>query len=95
MSLTVNYFKKYVQKVKKNYLFASIHSQKWYNLTWLCNCPKFNLYHLQEISTGFKMVELTPKLGMSIPLPTKFLLMKYFVFTPTLVSETHNAIRSP
>ena len=51
---------------------------KWYNLTWPCNSPKFNLHHLQEISTGFKMIVLTPKVGMSIPLHTKFLVMKYF-----------------
>ena len=51
---------------------------KWYNLTWPCNSPKFNLYHLQEISTGSTMIVLTPKVGMSIPLHTKFLVMKYF-----------------
>ena len=48
------------------------------DFTWLCNSPKFNFYRLQKISTGFKMVVLTPKLGMSIPLHTKFLVMKYF-----------------
>ena len=78
MLLPVNYSKKIVQKVKKKCLFASIHSKKWYNLTWPCNSPKFNLYHQQKKSTGFKMVVITPKLGMSIPLHTTFLLMKHF-----------------
>ena len=63
---------------KKNCLFASIKLWKWYNLTWLCNSPKFNLYHLQGISIGFKMVVLTPILGTNIPLHTKYLVMKYF-----------------
>ena len=50
---------------------------KWYDLAWPCNSPKFNLYHLQKTSTGFKMVVITPKSSMSLPLLTKFLPTKY------------------
>ena len=41
-------------------------------LTWLRIGQKFNLHHLQEISTGFNMAALTPKLGIGISLNTKF-----------------------
>ena len=77
MSFPANNSKKYVQKVKvlSLCLYSFI---KWYDLTWPCNSPKFNLYHQQKISTGFKMVVLTSKFGMGIPLHTKFLLTKYF-----------------
>ena len=57
MSFLANYCKKYVQKVEI-LSFYLILSQKWYDLTWPCNSPKFNFYHLQKISTGFKMVVL-------------------------------------
>ena len=31
----------------------------WCDLTWPHKSPKFNLHHLRDISTGFKMVVLT------------------------------------
>ena len=37
---------------------------KLLDLTWRCKSPKFNLYHLQKTSTGFKKAMLTPKWGM-------------------------------
>ena len=57
---------------------ASILSEKWYDLTWHCNSSSFNLHRPQKISTGFKMVVLTPKLSMGIFLHAKYLLTKYF-----------------
>ena len=33
----------------------------WRDLPWPCKSPKFNLHHLGNISTGFKMAVLTPK----------------------------------
>ena len=38
---------------------------KWRDITWPRKSPKFNLHHLQKISTGFKMAVLTLKSGMS------------------------------
>ena len=46
--------------------------EKWRNLTWSAIGSKFNLHHLQELSTGFKMLVLTPKLDIGINLSTKF-----------------------
>ena len=34
------------------------------DLAWPRKSPKFNLHHLQNISTGFKMAVLTPKSGI-------------------------------
>ena len=48
MSFLANYSKKYVKKKEKYFFFASVLLQKWYDLTWPYNIPKFNSYHLQK-----------------------------------------------
>ena len=45
------------------YPFSKI-AVKWRDLTWRPESPKFNLHHLQKISTGFKMAVLTSKSGI-------------------------------
>ena len=47
-------------------------SEKWHDLTWFRIDPKFNLYHLQEISAGFKMAVLTLKSGISLDLTVSY-----------------------
>ena len=42
-------------------------SEKQGYLAWPRIGPKFNLHHLQKISTRFKMAVLTPKSGISLP----------------------------
>ena len=58
-----------------DFLFASILSEKWLDLTWPCNSPK--QHHLQKIPTGFKMAVLTLKFGMTL-FHAKFLMTNYF-----------------
>ena len=66
MSFLASYSKKYVLKVKILYPcvypFSKI-AVIWRDLTWPRQSPKFNLHHLRNTSTGFKMAVLTLKLG--------------------------------
>ena len=77
MSFPANYSKKYVQNVKiLSLCLYSFMKMVWFNLA-------LQQYKVQPVppteqSTGFKVVVPTPKLGMGIPLHTKFWLTKYF-----------------
>ena len=67
MSFLASHSKKYVQRVKIlspcAYPFSKI-AVIWRDLTWAGKSPKFNLHHLRNISTAFKMSVLTPKSGI-------------------------------
>ena len=75
VALLAKYFS-YKSRVRLVQVFIKteniVFSQKWHDLTWPGTGPKFNLPHLQEISTTFKLVVLTPKLGIGISLIRKF-----------------------
>ena len=75
MSFPANFSNKNVQKIKVLSLCLYF-SEKFHDLIRPCNGPKFNLHHLKNISSRFKMV--APKLGMGILLHDKVLLTKYF-----------------
>ena len=47
--------------IKSKNVPECLSSVKWCDLTWPCTSPRFNLHHLQKISTGYKMAVLTPK----------------------------------
>ena len=67
---------------------------KWYDLTWPCKSPEFNLHHLQKISTGFKMVILTPNSGINFMTEVTYMIiviqvqvpLKYWVYWPLCFS---------
>ena len=78
MLFPVNYSKKYVQKVKNIVSLLLLSHKNGMIEPAFATVQSSTCTTYKKMSTGFKMVVQTPKLGMGVPLHTKFLLTKYF-----------------
>ena len=65
-------------------------TMKWRDLTWPRKSPKFNLHHLRNIYTGFKIAVLTPKSGIHLVSANPRL---RYVFSSSIPSRHKNVLK--